>query len=266
MESKNIAIIAIVAIIIIVAGLYASGIFTGGNSAEGNLTVLAGAGTILAMDDLKASFEEKNPGTTINIQYGNSGELFSTLNTQKSADMVIPGDLTFMEKAKSKGYLENDTIKPIVYHIPVIAVQKGNPKNITSLKDLGNPGLKIGLGDTNGTAVGKQSIKILNKTGNLNAVKNNVVVYAPTVNQLMTYITSGQVDAVILMEEIATTGKGQDKIEVIKIPEDQNAIATIGVSLTVFTQNKNLATQFEDYITSPEGLEIWKKHGFKPVQ
>ena len=129
MESKNIAIIAIVAIIIIVAGLYASGIFTGGNSAEGNLTVLAGAGTILAMDDLKASFEEKNPGTTINIQYGNSGELFSTLNTQKSADMVIPGDLTFMEKAKSKGYLENDTIKPIVYHIPVIAVHFKGPSS-----------------------------------------------------------------------------------------------------------------------------------------
>lgn len=265
MESKNIAIIAIVAIIIIAAGLYASGIFTGGNSAKGNITVLAGAGTKLAMNDLKASFEEKNPGTTVNIQYGNSGELFSTLNTQKSADMVVPGDLAFMDNAKSKGYLVNDTIKPIVKHIPVIAVQKGNPKNITSLDDLSQPGLKVGLGDTNATAVGKKAIKILNKTGNLNAVKANVVVYAPTVNQLMTYLTSGQVDAVILMEDIAIAGKGQDKIEVITIPEDQNDIATIGVAMTVFSQNKDLATQFEDFITSSEGLEIWKKHGFKPA-
>lgn len=265
MESKNIAIIAVVAIIIIAAGLYASGMFTGGTSAKGNITVLAGAGTKLAMDDLKTSFEGKNPGTTVNIQYGNSGELFATLDTQKSADMVVPGDLTFMDNAKSKGYLVNDTIKPIVKHIPVIAVQKGNPKNITSLKDLSQSGLKVGLGDTNATAVGKKAIKILNKTGNLDSVKANVVVYAPTVNQLMTYLTSGQVDAVILMEDIAIAGEGQDKIEVIAIPEDQNDIATIGVAITVFSQNKDTSTKFEDYITSSEGLEIWKKHGFKPA-
>ena len=265
MNSKQMAIIGIVVIIIVIAGLYASGIFTGGNSVKGNITVLAGAGTMAAMNDLKASFEEKNPGTTVNIQYGNSAELFSTLNTQKSADMVVPGDLTFMDNAKNKGYMINDTIKPIVYHIPVIAVPKGNPKNITNISDLGKSGIKVALGDTNGTAVGKQSIKILNKTGNLEAVKSNVVVYAPTVNQLMTYLTSGQVDVAIVTEDIATTGEAQDKVDVIQIPENQNAIATIGVGLTVFTQNKNLATQFEDFITSSEGLSIWQKHGFKPV-
>ncbi len=265
MESKNIAIIAIIAIIIIIAGLYASGIFTGGNSAKGNITVLAGAGTMKAMNDLKATFEEKNPGTTVNIQYGNSGELFATLDTQKSADMVVPGDLTFMDNAKNKGYMINDTIKPIVKHIPVIAVQKGNPKNITNITDLGRSELKVALGDTNGTAVGKQSIKILNKTGDLAAVKSNVVVYAPTVNQLMTYLTSGQVDVAIVTEDIATTGEAQGKVDVIQIPENQNSIATIGAGLTVFTQNKGLATKFEDFITSSEGLTIWQKHGFKPV-
>lgn len=265
MNTKQMAIIGIVVIIIIIAGLYASGIFTGGNSVKGNITVLAGAGTMAAMNDLKASFEEKNPGTTVNIQYGNSAELFSTLNTQKSADMVVPGDLTFMDNAKNKGYMINDTIKPIVYHIPVIAVPEGNPKNITNISDLGKSGIKVALGDTNGTAVGKQSITILNKTGNLEAVKSNVVVYAPTVNQLMTYLTSGQVDVAIVTEDIATTGEAQGKVDVIQIPENQNAIATIGVGLTVFTQNKNLATQFEDFITSSEGLSIWQKHGFKPV-
>ncbi len=213
----------------------------------------------------KANFEEENPGTTVNIQYGNSGELFATLDAQKSADAVVPGDLTFMDNAKSKGYIVNDTVKSIVYHIPVIAVQKGNPENITSVQDLGKSGLKVGLGDTNATAVGKLSIKLLNKTGNLDAVKSNVVVYAPTVNQLMTYLTSGQVDAAIVTEDIANTSASQGKIDVIQIPADQNAIATIGVGLTVFSKNKNTAMKFEDYITSSEGLAIWEKHGFKPV-
>jgi molybdate transport system substrate-binding protein len=266
MRSRQLAIIGIIVIVVIVAGAYVSGIFTGGNDAKGNITVLAGAGTMSAMNDLKANFEKENPGTTVNIQYGNSGELFATLDTQKSADAVVPGDLTFMDNAKSKGYIINDTVKPIVYHIPVIAVPKGNPKNITSVQNLSQPGLRVALGDTNATAVGKESIKIFNKSGNLEAVKSNVVVYAPTVNQLMTYLTSGQVDVAIVTEDVATTSDAQNKIDVIQIPEDQNAIATIGVGLTVFTKNKDLATKFENYIISPQGLAIWQKHGFKPVK
>lgn len=56
-STRNIVIIAIIAIVIIVAGLYASGMLTGG-TAEGNITVVAGAGTMSAMNDLKAEFEE----------------------------------------------------------------------------------------------------------------------------------------------------------------------------------------------------------------
>ncbi|MCE5213175.1 MAG: molybdate ABC transporter substrate-binding protein [Methanobacterium sp.] len=266
MDFKQSLIIAIVVIVVLVAGAYASGILNGGSNAKGNITVLAGAGTMAAMNDLKANFEKENPGTVVNVQYGNSGELFATLSTQKSADMVVPGDLTFMDNAKNKGYIDNDTVIPIVYHIPVIAVQKGNPKNITSVKDFSQSGLKVALGDTNNTAVGKQSIKIFNQSGNLAAVKSNVVVYAPTVNQLMTYVTSGQVDAAIVTEDIATTGDAQGKIDVILIPNDQNAIATIGAGITTFTKNKGLAQKFEDYISSYEGLQIWQKHGFRPVK
>jgi molybdate transport system substrate-binding protein len=264
-STRNIVIIAIIAIVIIVAGLYASGVLTGG-TAEGNITVVAGAGTMSAMNDLKAEFEKKYPGTTVNVQYGNSAEIFSILESQKSADLVVPGDLAFMDNAKNKGYLVNDTITPLVYHIPVIGVQKGNPKNITNISDLGQSGLKVGLGDVNGTAVGKQAVKLLNKTGNLEAVRANVVVYAPTVNQLLTYLTSGQVDAAIVMNDSAQKAAQEGKIDIIAIPEDQNEIGTIGVALTVFSENENTAQKFLEFISSPEGMAIWEKHGFPPVK
>lgn len=265
MNSKQEIIIVVIAILVVVAGLYASGILTGGNTAKGNITVLAGAGTMSAMNDLKTNFEKENPGTNVTIQYGNSAELFSTLQTQKSADLVVPGDLTFMDNAKSKGYIVNDTVKSIVYHIPIIAVQKGNPKNITSVSDLGKSDIKVALGDPNATAVGKESVKLLNKTGELSAVQSNVVVYAPTVNQLLTYLTSGQVDAAIITTDIGNTSAAQGKIDLIEIPENQNSIATIGVALTTCSKNKDTATKFENYMTSSEGLAIWEKHGFKAV-
>ncbi len=51
MDLKQKAIIGIIAVVIIVAGIYASGIINNGN-AKGNITVLAGAGTMSAMNDL----------------------------------------------------------------------------------------------------------------------------------------------------------------------------------------------------------------------
>jgi ABC-type sulfate transport system substrate-binding protein len=49
----------------------------------------------------------------------------------------------------------------VAYHVQVIAMKKGNPKNITSITDLTRDGLKIALGDVNATAIGKATAKLL---------------------------------------------------------------------------------------------------------
>lgn len=51
----------------------------------------------------------------------------------------------------------------VAYHVKVIAMNKGNPKNITSITDLTRDGLKITLGDVDATAIGKVTAKILER-------------------------------------------------------------------------------------------------------
>jgi molybdate transport system substrate-binding protein len=51
----------------------------------------------------------------------------------------------------------------VAYHVQVIAMKKGNPKNITSITDLTRDGLKITLGDVDATAIGKVTAKILER-------------------------------------------------------------------------------------------------------
>ncbi|HOI40537.1 MAG TPA: molybdate ABC transporter substrate-binding protein [Methanobacterium sp.] len=267
MESKNIAIIAIAAIIIIVAGLYASGMLTGNSSTSGNktITILAGAGTMKAMNELKENFEDENPGVTIDIRYGGAAELFGILETQKDADLFLPGDMKYMTESMNKGYILNDTVRNVTKHIPIIAVQKGNPKNITGLADLGKSDVKVVLGDPKGPAIGPVSEKMFNKTNLTDNVTPNVVTYATTVNQLLTYLVTGQADATIIWADMTTWSEGQGKITTVEIPKDQNIIKTIPIAVTVYTKDESLAMKFEDYATSTEGLEIWKKWGFEPV-
>jgi molybdate transport system substrate-binding protein len=51
----------------------------------------------------------------------------------------------------------------VAYHVQVIAMKKGHPKNITSITDLTRDGLKITLGDVDATAIGKVTAKILER-------------------------------------------------------------------------------------------------------
>ncbi|WP_263640956.1 substrate-binding domain-containing protein [Methanobrevibacter arboriphilus] len=82
---------------------------------------------------------------------------------KKSGDVFLPADYKYMEDAMNNGYMENNTVKNITKNVPVIVVQKGNPKNITSLEDLAKPGVKVGVGEADGPAIGKTTQKILEK-------------------------------------------------------------------------------------------------------
>ena len=138
-------------------------------------------------------------------------------------------------------------------------MQKGNPQNISSLENLSNPDIKVGLGDPEGPAIGKTSQDILDK----NNITVNPVVSTTTVNQLLTYVTSGQVDAAIVWEALTLWQDNEGKFDVIQIPDNQNKISTIPIAVTTFTQNPDAANAFEDFVTSDEGKALWEKWGYK---
>jgi molybdate transport system substrate-binding protein len=267
MNTKKLAIIGILTIIIIIAGIYFSGVLTknGSNTQNQTITVLAGAGFVKVTNDLKSEFEKTHPGVVVNVKNGGSGELLGILETQKSADILLPADYKYMQDAINNGYIQNNTVKNITQNIPVIAVEKGNPKKINSLYDLTKPGIKVAIGDPKGPAIGKTTADILNKTNLNKTLQANIVVKTTTVNQLLTYLVTNQADAVIIWQDMATWPEGQGKIDVIQIPTNESKISTVPIAETVYTTNNNLTKEFENFVTSPQGMGIWEKWGFKPI-
>jgi len=265
MNKSKIAIITIILVVILaVIGLYFSGTITSSNSnEEGSIDILVGAGFSKVGAELISEFNKKYPNIKVNAKYGGSGELFATLETQKSGDVFLPADYKYMEDGMKNGYIDNSTVKNITKNVPVIIVEKGNPHNITSLKDLSKNGLKVGLGEKDGPAIGKTSAKILEKNGLTEAIEKNVVVTSTTVNQLLTYLITGQVDATIIWEDMTFWEEGKGKIEVVKIADDENIISTVPVGITKFTKDRQSAEKFQEFITSEEGKKIWEKWGFE---
>ena len=231
------------------------------------IVVCSGAGLMKPMNELIKNFENKT-GAMVEVHYGGSAEIYGILTTT-GCDVFIPGAYYYTKIAMDKGYIVNDTVKKVTLHVPVIAVPKGNPKNIRSLEDLAKPGVRVVLGDPKACAIGKVAKKILVKNGLWENVSKNVIVFTPTANQLLIYTATGQADAAIIWKDMTTWAQAKGKIEVIQIPPEKNIIKTIPTAVTVYAKKDDkfeVAKAFNDYITSEEGLKIWEKWGFEPCR
>ncbi|KZX10341.1 molybdate ABC transporter substrate-binding protein [Methanobrevibacter filiformis] len=264
MANKNIIGIGIIIIIAVaIVGLYASGSLSGGSGEEGTVYLLAGAGFSKVGPELIKEFNKKYPNIKVEVKYAGSGDLFAILETQKKGDVFMPADYKYMEDAINNSYIENNTVTNITKNVPVIIVEKGNPKGIKTLADLSKSGVKVGLGEATGPAIGKTQAKILEKNNLTDNVTKNVVVTSTTVNQLLTYMVTGQLDATIIWEDMTSWKEGDGKIDVVKIPKEQNIISDIPTGVTTFAEDKDAATKLSDFLSSDEGKTIWKKWGFE---
>ncbi len=233
------------------------------------LYILSGAGLMKPMNELVRLFEQEY-GVKVIVDYGGSGEIFAKLKIGQG-DVFVPGSYYYADQAVKDGFIIPSTLVNITKHIPVIAVPTNNPAKIHSLKDLLRSGFKIAIGDPKACAIGKVSYKIFKKNGlwDLFTEKRNggEVVLAPTVNQLLLYLVTGQVKAAIIWEELVTWSQAKGNVEIIDIPQSQNIIKTIPAAVTVYAKTHGTykySLEFIKFISSTEGLKIWERWGFKP--
>lgn len=224
-----------------------------------SLLVYSGAGLKKPMDEIGAVFEEKY-NIKIDYSYAGSAQNLSQIELSGKGDAWTPGDISYAKTAQDKDLITG--MKNVVYHIPVIAVPKGNPAGIQSLQDFGKPGVKVVLGDEKACAIGKLCVKLFADNNLTDAVKTNTVATTATVNELLVYLTMNQADATIVWEDNVF---GSEDIEAVAIPEEQNKIKTVPVCTLKSSQNPELAQQFADFVAGPEGQAIYAKYGFKTI-
>jgi len=222
---------------------------------QDTLLVFAGAGLKAPLDEIGPAFTRKY-GISVQYNYGGAGTLVTQMNLTRKGDVFMPGSTTEFQTAKDQGLVTTNQL--VAYHVPVIAVQKGNPKNITSLKDFARPGLKIALGDANATAIGKAGAKMFKQLNITAAVEKNVVTRTPTINELTVIMNLGQADAALLtLDQIDPT-----KVDTITIPVKDNAVLITPIGVTTYSQNADAANKFVAYVASDEGKAFFAKYNF----
>ena len=248
---------------IVFLGLLFLSIVSGRSWSEERLMVFCGAAFKHPVDEIVDVFQKKNR-VQIYVNYGAMPTVLTQIQLSRKGDVFISPSEDFMEKGRRKGLIVGDSVKNIVYIVPCINVQKGNPKNIRGLKDLTRSGIRVAIGNPEIVYIGMLTAEIVDKglsAQERDAFKKNVVTHAEDFNKLATLLVLKQVDAVIGFHFLE--GWYPEKIETVKLTADElQRIGAGQAGIISFSQSRNLAQRFLVYLNSQETKAVFKKYHY----
>jgi len=232
-------------------------------SSSGRLLLFAGAASKPATEEVVKAFREKS-NTTAEVVFGGSGFVLSQMKLSKKGDIYFPGSSDFMELAKKEGLVYPESEKIVVYLVPAINVQKGNPKKISSLKDLTKKGIRLAIANPEMVCVGTYAVEIIEK--NLDpqekeSLRRNLVNYTESCEKTANVISLKAVDAVLGWRVFHDWDP--ERIETLYLkPDEIPRIGYIPIAISKFTRDRALAQQCIDYILSPHGKSVFRKFNY----
>jgi molybdate transport system substrate-binding protein len=233
------------------------------SSPSKRLLIFAGAASKPPTEEAAKIFQEKY-SIPVDVVFGGSGFVLSQMKLSRKGDLYFPGSSDFMEIAKREGFVLPETEKIIVYLVSAINVQKGNPKEIHSLRDLTREGLRIAIANPEMVCVGTYAVEIIEKNLTLSEkehVRKNIVNYTESCEKTANVIALKAVDAVIGWRVFQYWDP--ERIETVYLkPAEIPRIGYIPIAVSKFTQDQERAQKFIHFLLSTEGKAIYRKYHY----
>ena len=256
MSARRIALLTLICLAVAAAVLMIS--WRGDAGPKVSLYVHAGAGIRPPLDELGAAFQ-KQTGIRVDYNYKGSGCLLADICFSKKGDVYIPGETFYMDQARKKDLVSKDRV--VAGMSTVIIVQPGNPKKVSGLRDLGRPGLRVGLGDPEAVAVGRAAAEALVKAGAFEQAKRNVVMSALNVVELGNAVKLKHLDAAVVWDATASLYQ-KDEVTTLEIPTSWRANSPIPVGVLEFSRHPQEAERFMHFLASSQAARVFQKHGY----
>ena len=233
----------------------------GSDAPQTQLTVFAASSLTAAFTQIGSDFEAANPGTTVTFNFGSSGDLASTIESEGTADVFAAASGTYMD-----GVSDNVGVSgraDFAQNGLVVITPTDNPAGISSLQDLAKPNVQVVLA-AEGVPVGDYARQALQAAGIEKAVLANVVSNEDDDASVVAKITSGEADAAIVYVSDVTSVVGP-QVNAMEIPDASNVIATYPIAVVTGTTHADVATAFVHYVTGPQGQATLRGFNFLPA-
>ena len=247
--------------------LLLAGCFTA--RSETTLTVFAASSLTDAFDEIGAAFENAHPDVQVIYNYGGSSQLATQILEGARADIFASANDVQMKRLVDASHL-NGSPQNFASNRLVIIVPASNPAAITSLEDLGNPGVRLLLAvpgvpvrDYADQVIGSLDQNPATSTFHADQVYANLVSEEDNVRQVAAKVALGEADAGIVYSSDITPDLAPS-VTHIEIPESRNIIAMYPVGQLTESAHPTIAQDYIAFVLSAEGQAILARWGFAP--
>lgn len=218
------------------------------------MTLFAGAMLRPAIEKTIQEFEQRE-GVKINRIYNGCGILVAQMRAGQRPDAYFACDKSFMTVvADLFTEAEDISSNPII-----ILTQKGNPMKIRELRDLGRPGLRVGVSHEQQSTLGALTRHLLVTHGLYDLIRPNVKVESATGDFLVNQLRAGSLDAVIVYVSNGALVTNETTSIPIFLPE---AFAIQPIAVGRQARYPQLATRLHERLREAESRQRFIELGF----
>ena len=229
---------------------------SGSGKVSGTVVVFAATSLTDAFNKIGAQFEKAHPGVTVKFNYNGSSSLATSITQGAPADVFASAAPANMKTVTDAGDAAG-TPQVFTRNTGEIMVEKGNPKKITSVKDLANPAIKVAVCAPQ-VPCGAVATAIFKNAG----VTVKPVSEETNVGGVVTKVTLGEVDAGIVY--VTDVKESEGKATGVPIPANQNDITEYPIVQVKGAPNATAGKAFISYVLGPDGQKVLASFGFLP--
>jgi molybdate transport system substrate-binding protein len=234
------------------AALALAGCGTSTDAGE-TVTVLAASSLTDAFAEIGEGFESERADVEVDLGFAASSELAAQIEQGAPADVFASADDVNMQRVVDSGDVNGE---PSVFarNRLAIAVEDGNPRDITGLADLDRDDLIVVL-CAEQVPCGRYADEVLARAG---------VTFAPAsreenVKAAVTRVALGEADAAGVYTTDVRSNAG---VEAVAIPDGENILAEYPIATLAEPGDDETAEAFVRFVRSRAGERVLREHGF----
>lgn len=202
---------------------------------------------------------ERETGRSVDVQYGPSQTLLSSIEVSGSGDLYLPADESFLRMAEEKELIA-ETI-PLARMQAVVAVRRDSKLDLSRLDDLLKPELRLVQGNSEATAIGMLTRELLSESGRWDELDAATDAYRGTVSEVAADVLVGAADVGIVYDAVLHTYPDLKAVEIEELSVIQSPV-TVGV--VAASKQPAAALHFARYLSARDrGLVHYAEHGFQ---
>lgn len=229
-----------------------------GTTSDQPVMLHCAASNYAVLEAIAAEYEAEY-GRKVQIQSGPSQSLLSSIEVSGAGELFLPADDSFLQIGRDKNLISE--ILPIARMQGVIAVRRGNPKQIKSFNDLLRDDVQLVQANTDASAIGKLTRKILKATGQWEELDQATDAYLGTVTDVAKDLSVGAADAGIVYDAVLHP---YPDLEFVELDEFRQLDSQVSIGVISTSRLPTAALHFARYVSAHDrGQKHYAEHGYR---